>query len=86
MSGYDPYDLADDVERLLRAAGYVVYNGDAETGEAVDDCSGEDFWFTWTDGKCDIEVGEAMPSDLAAWSDALEHFFTNAVIDKEAQE
>ena len=76
---YDTYDLADDIARQLSNAGYVIHSGNAESGEVVDDGSGEDWWFSWCNGG-DVETGETCMNELGAQSDAMAHFFANAKI------
>lgn len=55
-----------------------------ETQEEVEadayDANIDGFWFTWTQEGCEIESGETEDSELAAWSDAMDHFFANAKI------
>lgn len=76
----DRVALAQRLCDRLAQAGYTIYNGNAETGETVDDGSGPDFWFTWSQGR-DVETGETHHNFLAAAGDAMNHWFTNAAID-----
>lgn len=74
-------DAVDQLDALLDDKGYVIYNGNAETGETVDDESGDDWWFTWAaPGMAECEVGATCASSLEALCDAASHFFENADI------
>lgn len=72
-------DVIDRLAGHLANAGYVIHNGDAETGETVDDESAPDWWFTFTNGG-DIESGLNCASMLDATADAMTHWFASASI------
>lgn len=74
-------DTVSILAELLEGKGYKIHNGNAETGETVDDESGDDWWFTWAvDGMADCEVGPTCAEQLGATTSAMEHFFQNADI------
>jgi len=77
---YSCSDLAEHAANLLEDKGYRIHNGNAETGETFDDESGNDWWFSWTDGNVDVECGSTCNSSLEATAEALFHFFANATI------
>jgi hypothetical protein len=72
-------DVIDSLAQHLARAGYVIYNGNADTGDTVDEESGVDWWFTWTNGG-DIEVGPTADSMLAATGEAMAHWFEASTI------
>ena len=72
-------DFVDSIDGLLRAAGYVIHNGNAETGETVTDESGADWWFTWgTPQMSEYECGPTCSGSLEALQSAALHWFENA--------
>lgn len=77
---YSCSDQSDRLAELLEEKGYTVHNGDATTGETVDDESGDDWWFTWVAKDCDLETGPTCADELLTWSSAMEHWFANAEI------
>jgi hypothetical protein len=84
MTTYSAWDLADHVAAKLAAAGYSLHARKAESDNTCSLGEGEVFWFAWTDGRCDVEVGEDRDNELAAWADALDHHLSNATILTEA--
>lgn len=73
------------LSRLLQTKGYRIHNGDANTGVAVFDESGDDWWFTWaTVRMSDYEAGPTCTSCLDAEASAVQHFFANACIEVHA--
>lgn len=63
--------MADRLIELLHAEGYRVQGGDTLPAPGPVD---EAFRFIYLD-----EVGEAMPTELQAWADAMEHFFAGRI-------
>jgi hypothetical protein len=72
-------DVVESLSAYLSDAGYVIHNGNAETGETVTDESGRDWWFTWSRGT-DVETGETHATQLDAFGDAMAHWFSYAEI------
>lgn len=73
-------DIVDRMEVLLASAGYTFHDGpdDIPFGDQQ-----QRHWFCWTDGKCDVEVGEDCTNGLEAIASAMEHWFKYATIDTE---
>jgi hypothetical protein len=96
---YSCSDQSDRLIELLGQKGYVICHGDGYNTRTMDeelpeidpedatldeyDANIDGCWFTWTDGKVGTEVGPTQDDELAAWSDAMEHWFENAKIPTE---
>lgn len=71
-----PSDFADAVVQQLQADGYAVHQGAPAEGVHLG-C----YWFSWaTAGVATPEVGDRFPTELAAWSAALQHRLTNSAM------
>ena len=68
----------DAASSLLTAKGYVMHNGDAQTGEIS--AGGRDWWFTFTQGG-DVECGDTFDNLYGATQDALLHWFRSSLLD-----
>lgn len=78
---YSACDFENTICELLTNKGYRVHNGNAETGETVDDESGDGWWFTWgAEGMSGYEVGNTLDGSQQAWADAAAHYFANTDI------
>jgi len=74
-------DVVNTLEGLLNSAGYVIHNGNAETGATVQDESGPEWWFTWAaPGMADCESGPTCSISLEALASAVQHWLANASI------
>lgn len=65
---------------LLADVGYSLHSGDMETTEPTTDPMRLAWWWCWTDGNCDVEVGDNCGSEAGALTSAVEHWFENATI------
>lgn len=79
MSELSGWDVADHLVTLLEEVGYSFHSGD--DGSLPTPKLDEKHWWCWSDGKCNVEIGESQDSPLAALMDAADHWFKNARIE-----